>query len=107
MLSTMLGAEACGITGVASVSADDCEGSSAVGVADVHGWLEENEVFACIMPTDGTGPIYLEGPVMVSRSPTIHAGDIQIARGVGPPPPGSPFEQESLRNTLVFSIRGM
>ena len=78
-----------------------------VGVADVHGWLEENEVFACIMPTDGTGPIYLEGPVMVSRSPTIHAGDIQIARGVGPPPPGSPFEQESLRNTLVFSIRGM
>ena len=32
----MLGAEACGIMGVASISADDCEGSSAVGVADVQ-----------------------------------------------------------------------
>ncbi|KAI0094703.1 RNA dependent RNA polymerase-domain-containing protein [Irpex rosettiformis] len=77
-----------------------------VGIADVHSWLGENEVFGCIMPTDGTGPIYLEGRVMVSRSPTIHPGDVQIAHGIGASPPGSPFRRESLRNTLVFSIKG-
>lgn len=77
-----------------------------VGVADVHGWLQEGEVFGCIYPTDGTGPIYLNGPTLVSRSPTIHPGDVQVARGIGRPPPGSPFERESLRNTLVFSTKG-
>lgn len=77
-----------------------------VGVADVHGWLEEGEVFGCIIPNDGTGPIYLSGPTLVTRSPTIHPGDVQIAHGIGRPPPGSPFERESLRNTLVFSIKG-
>ncbi|KAI0704900.1 RdRP-domain-containing protein [Cytidiella melzeri] len=78
-----------------------------VGVADVHGYLNEGEVFGCIVPTDGSEPIYLEGPTLVSRSPTIHPGDVQIARGIGRPPPGSPFEKESLRNTLVFSIKGI
>ncbi|KAJ3556934.1 hypothetical protein NM688_g1751 [Phlebia brevispora] len=77
-----------------------------VGVADIHGYLKENEVFACIVPTDGSGPIYLEGAVMVSRSPTIHPGDVQVVRGIGQPRPGSPFERESLRNTLVFSTQG-
>ncbi|KAI0348632.1 RdRP-domain-containing protein [Trametopsis cervina] len=77
-----------------------------VGVADIHGYLKEGEVFGCIVPTDGSGPIYLEGPTMVSRSPTIHPGDVQVAHGIGPPPPGSPFAKESLRNTLVFSIKG-
>ncbi|KAF7791939.1 hypothetical protein EIP86_002965 [Pleurotus ostreatoroseus] len=77
-----------------------------VGVADIHGYLEEGEVFACIEPTNGTGPIYLDGPVMISRSPTIHPGDVQVVRGIGAPPPGSPFAIEPLRNTLVFSVKG-
>ncbi|EKM60969.1 uncharacterized protein PHACADRAFT_168316 [Phanerochaete carnosa HHB-10118-sp] len=77
-----------------------------VGVADVHGYLEEHEVFGCIYPTDGTGPIYLDGRVLVTRSPTIHPGDVQVVQGIGRPPPGSPFERESLRNTLVFSVKG-
>ncbi|GJE86033.1 RNA dependent RNA polymerase [Phanerochaete sordida] len=77
-----------------------------VGVADVHGYLKEGEVFGCIHPTDGTKPIYLTGDTLVTRSPTIHPGDVQVARGIGPPPPGSPFEKESLRNTLVFSTKG-
>nr|CAA83245.1 unnamed protein product [Phanerodontia chrysosporium] len=77
-----------------------------VGVADVHGYLEQDEVFGCIYPLDGTGPIYLDGPTLVTRSPTIHPGDVQVAHGIGRPPRGSPFEHESLRNTLVFSTKG-
>ena len=37
----------------------------------------------------------------------IHPGDVQIVRAVGKPPPGSPFEKESLPNAVVFSIKGM
>ncbi|PSR72411.1 hypothetical protein PHLCEN_2v11754 [Hermanssonia centrifuga] len=77
-----------------------------VGVADIHGYLKKGEIFGCIVPPDGTAPIYLTGPTMISRSPTIHPGDVQIARGIGKPPPGSPFAKESLRNTLVFSVKG-
>lgn len=81
-------------------------GWNLVGVADIHGYLKPGEIFACIIPTDGGGPVYLEGPTLVTRSPTIHPGDVQIAHAIGPPPPGSPFERETLRNTLVFSTRG-
>ncbi|KAI0079598.1 RdRP-domain-containing protein [Panus rudis PR-1116 ss-1] len=77
-----------------------------VGVADIHAYLREGEIFAYIVPTNGEPPVYLEGPTFVSRSPTIHPGDVQILRAIGRPPPGSPFEIESLRNCIVFSIQG-
>lgn len=77
-----------------------------VGVADVHGYLLEGEVFACIDSPLESDLIYLEGRVLVSRSPTIHPGDVQIVRAIGIPPPDSPFARESLRNTIVFSIQG-
>lgn len=78
-----------------------------VGVADVHGYLREGEVFGHIIPQDASKPVYLEGWTLVTRSPTIHPGDVQVAWGIGRPPPGSPFEKESLRNTLVFSTKGL
>ncbi|KAH8102595.1 RNA dependent RNA polymerase-domain-containing protein [Cristinia sonorae] len=76
-----------------------------VGVADIHGWLEEGEIFVHIVMTKEDS-LYLEGPTMVSRSPSIHPGDVQIAHAIGRPPPGSPFAQEPLRNCIVFSIKG-
>ncbi|PCH36046.1 hypothetical protein WOLCODRAFT_91813 [Wolfiporia cocos MD-104 SS10] len=79
-------------------------GWTLVGVADVHGWLREGEIFACVDSQDQLK--YLEGPVMISRSPVIHPGDVQVVRAVGKPPPGSPFEREPLRNSVVFSIKG-
>ncbi|PCH33560.1 RdRP-domain-containing protein, partial [Wolfiporia cocos MD-104 SS10] len=81
-------------------------GWTLVGVADVHGWLQEGEIFACIDPQDHSGLIYLEGLTLISRSPTIHPGDVQVVHAIGRPPPGSPFERESLRNSVVFSIHG-
>ncbi|KAG6878423.1 hypothetical protein C0993_007024 [Termitomyces sp. T159_Od127] len=76
-----------------------------VGVADVHKFLQEGEIFACIKPLEGP-IIYLEGPVIISRSPTIHPGDVQIARAIGKPPKDSCFAQEPLYNTVVFSVLG-
>ncbi|KAI0757093.1 RdRP-domain-containing protein [Daedaleopsis nitida] len=66
-----------------------------VGVADVHGYLNEGEVFVCVDSQYESSLIYLEGDILVSRSPTIHPGDVQVVRAI-----------ESLRNTIVFSILG-
>ena len=82
------------------------DGWTLVGAADVHGYLQEGEIFACIDPVDKTGVFYLEGPILISRSPTIHPGDVQVVHAIGRPPPGSPFERESLRNGVIFSIHG-
>ncbi|KAF5337043.1 hypothetical protein D9611_003329 [Ephemerocybe angulata] len=76
-----------------------------VGVADIHKYLQPGEIFACVKPPDGPAT-YLEGPVVISRSPTIHPGDVQVAHAIGTPPPGSCFEREPLANTVVFSVLG-
>ncbi|KAF5377659.1 hypothetical protein D9615_005257 [Tricholomella constricta] len=76
-----------------------------VGVADIHKFLKEGEIFACVKPTHDE-VIYLEGPVLISRSPTIHPGDVQMVHAIGPPPDGSCFSKERLPNTVVFSVLG-
>lgn len=76
-----------------------------VGVADVHGYLRPNEIYAYVKPLNGKC-VYLEGDVLISRSPTIHPGDIQVVRAVGQPPPGTPYALEPLENTVVFSVKG-
>lgn len=82
------------------------EGYTLVGVADIHRYLREGEVFACVTIPETDSIRYLEGPVLVSRSPVIHPGDVQVVRAIGRPPIGSPFAEESLVNTLVFSVNG-
>lgn len=81
-------------------------GYTLVGVADVHGWLEADEVFACFFNHHTKTLEYLEGDMVITRSPVIHPGDVQIVRAIGHPPPGSPFEKEPLPNAVVFSIKG-
>jgi hypothetical protein len=76
-----------------------------VGVADVHQYLGPKEIFACIKPVNGRTH-YLEGPVLISRSPTIHPGDVMIVNAIGIPPPGSCFAIEPLPNSVVFSVLG-
>ncbi|KIY45410.1 RdRP-domain-containing protein [Fistulina hepatica ATCC 64428] len=77
-----------------------------VGVCDVHHYLKENEIFACVKPLDSNEKIFLEGPILISRSPTIHPGDAQVVNAIGPPPPDSPFAKQPLPNTVVFSVEG-
>ncbi|KAF8760968.1 RdRP protein [Rhizoctonia solani] len=76
-----------------------------VGIADEFGFLEEGEVYACLRDKN-QGPIYLEGPYLITRSPAIHPGDVQVVRAIGRPPTGSPFDKEPLPNTVVFSCKG-
>ncbi|KDQ20445.1 hypothetical protein BOTBODRAFT_124037 [Botryobasidium botryosum FD-172 SS1] len=76
-----------------------------VGIADVHDFLEEGEIFACIKEL-GQKSKYLEGPIMISRSPTMHPGDVQIVRAIGKPPPNSPFVHDEFPNCVVFSCKG-
>jgi hypothetical protein len=51
-------------------------GWTLVGVADVHGFLQKGEIFACFKHPDSGKTVYLEGPTLISRSPTIHPGDV-------------------------------
>ncbi|KAF9450089.1 RdRP-domain-containing protein [Macrolepiota fuliginosa MF-IS2] len=76
-----------------------------VGVADTHGYLRKQEVFVCVRHRE-KGTFYLDGPVLISRSPTIHPGDVQLAMAIGKPERGSPFVKEALPNTVVFSVQG-
>ncbi|KAK4703609.1 proteasome activator subunit 4, partial [Phenoliferia sp. Uapishka_3] len=48
-----------------------------VGIADEDGYLQENEIYACIKRR-GQTTIYLEGDICISRSPTIHPGDVRL-----------------------------
>lgn len=81
-------------------------GFSLVGVADIHRYLKEGEIFACVANSDDEEPIFLDGRTMITRSPTIHPGDIQIVHAIGRPPKGTVFDIEPLTNTVVFSTRG-
>ncbi|TFK57359.1 RdRP-domain-containing protein [Heliocybe sulcata] len=76
-----------------------------VGVADIHGFLQEDEVFACVR-VPGQQKQYLKGRVLISRSPCIHPGDARVVTAIGSPPSGSPFATEPLPNTVVFSTKG-
>ncbi|KAJ7225794.1 RNA-directed RNA polymerase 2 [Mycena pura] len=82
------------------------DGVTVVGVADVHKCLKEGEIFVCTRAVDSKRLKYIEGDVLISRSPTIHPGDVQVARAIGKPPPGSPLAHEPLPNTVVFSVLG-
>ncbi|KAJ7785996.1 RNA-directed RNA polymerase 2 [Mycena metata] len=81
-------------------------GVTVVGVADVHRFLQEGEIFVCTREPDSNRLKYLQGECLISRSPTIHPGDVQLVRAIGVPPPGSCFAQEPLPNTVVFSVQG-
>ncbi|GJJ15778.1 hypothetical protein Clacol_010056 [Clathrus columnatus] len=75
-----------------------------VGIVDVYNELAENEIYAKVVENYGSDPIYLEGEVMISKSPTIHPGDVQIVYAIGRPPSTSHLGK--LRNCVVFSQRG-
>lgn len=50
-----------------------------VGVADEDRYLDENTIYACVQEA-GRPPIYLEGKLLISRSPWIHPGDVQVRK---------------------------
>ncbi|KAF8581580.1 RdRP-domain-containing protein [Ramaria rubella] len=75
-----------------------------VGVVDAHNILEPHQIYACIVRGEGSSPQYIKGTILISKSPTIHPGDVQFAEAIGAPPTGSPLL--ALTNCVVFSQRG-
>jgi hypothetical protein len=79
-------------------------GITLFGIMDETGFLQENEVYVTY---DTKGDRFDEppgpGPLIVTRSPALHPGDIQVPHNVIPPPE-SPLRE--LSNVIVFSQHG-
>ncbi|KAJ3873480.1 RNA-directed RNA polymerase 2 [Lentinula edodes] len=76
-----------------------------VGIADINQELGPNEISVCIMEKNSGKLKYLTGPCLVSRSPTIHPGDIQLVNAILPKAT-SALRRGPLPNTIVFSTTG-
>ncbi|KAJ0163617.1 RNA-dependent RNA polymerase 1 [Colletotrichum tanaceti] len=87
------------------------EGATLFGIMDETGFLQEGEVYVCYDTYKrpgkaGGGPMknsLRNGPVLVTRSPALHPGDIQYV-SMRTPPPGHPLR--NLRNCIAFSRCG-
>ncbi|KAK4462313.1 RNA-dependent RNA polymerase 1 [Cladorrhinum samala] len=76
------------------------QGVTLFGVMDETGFLEEGEVYVAHESPDD---LPRNGPLLVSRSPALHPGDIQRAENVIPPPE---HPLRALKNCIVFSQKG-
>ncbi|KAK7752663.1 hypothetical protein SLS62_005432 [Diatrype stigma] len=80
------------------------KGVTLFGVMDEYSYLDKGEVFITFQGLHGANYLDLHNrEVLLTRSPALHPGDIQIARAVVPP-----FDHplRSLKNCIVFSQRG-
>ncbi|KAK4118539.1 RNA-dependent RNA polymerase [Parathielavia appendiculata] len=73
------------------------------GIMDETGFLKEREVYVTYELADRHSEPPGPGRVIVTRSPALHPGDVQLAWNVIPPG-GHPFTHH--RNCLVFSMWG-
>ncbi|KAL0940271.1 RNA-dependent RNA polymerase [Colletotrichum truncatum] len=84
------------------------QGVTLFGIMDETGFLGEGEVYVCYdMPRRRSKPVIgdslRDGAVLVTRSPALHPGDIQVAQ-MRTPPRDHPLR--NLRNCIVFSQHG-
>ena len=74
-----------------------------LGVSDEYDCLAEGEIFATVYDeskeTDSERSIPIEGQVLITRSPQVHPGDVQLVTAVRRP------ELNHLENVVVFSCR--
>jgi RNA dependent RNA polymerase len=78
-------------------------GAKLYGVCDETGFLKEGEIY-CSWLEDGKRHTVLNSDrVLITRSPTMHPGDVQLVKSVVPPT-GSPLLR--LYNCVVFSQYG-
>lgn len=81
------------------------DGYTLLGIMDETGILEEGQIF-CIIEEDGEAKVITrsdDSKVIITRSPALHPGDIQLAKAVTVPA-DSPLMQ--LRNCICFSQKG-
>ncbi|KLJ12209.1 hypothetical protein EMPG_12727 [Blastomyces silverae] len=73
------------------------------GIMDETGVLKEGEIFCTSLSDKGHREVLLNPMVVVTRSPAMHPGDVQIAKAVDVPA-DSPLRQ--LHNCIAFSQHG-
>jgi hypothetical protein len=78
------------------------DGFTLIGIMDETGILKEGQIF-CIVDMGGRGRVITGERVIISRSPALHPGDVQLATAVTVPE-NSPLMQ--LRNCICFSQNG-
>ena len=81
-------------------------GVTLFGIMDETGYLNENEIYVAFDDAPFIQDRYMSldnRPMIVTRSPALHPGDIQFAINIIPPE-HHPLRQ--LRNCIVFSRKG-
>lgn len=78
------------------------QGYTLFGIMDETGILEEGQIF-CIVEEEGKMKIITGKDLIITRSPSLHPGDIQIVNAVNVPE-NSPLRL--LRNCICFSQKG-
>ncbi|KAI5305850.1 hypothetical protein KEM56_003119 [Ascosphaera pollenicola] len=61
------------------------------GVMDETGYLKENEVYCAMTGEDGRTQVLVRNEVVITRSPALHPGDIQIVNAVNVDIPNHPL----------------
>ncbi|TRX89845.1 hypothetical protein FHL15_009278 [Xylaria flabelliformis] len=80
------------------------QGVTLFGIMDEFKYLDADEVFITFDKQQGASYFDLHGKlVIVTRSPALHPGDIQVRRAIIPPPD---HPLRSLSNCIVFSQEG-
>lgn len=82
------------------------QGVTLFGILDETGYLQEGEIFVTFDEATfvSSHQMDLDGRLMlITRSPALHPGDIQMATNIIPP---SAHPLRALRNCIVFSQRG-
>ena len=70
-----------------------------IGVSDEYDCLAEGEIFATVYDESKATEQFIEGKVLITRSPQVHPGDVQLVTAVRRP------ELNHLKNVVVFSCR--
>jgi len=73
------------------------------GICDETGFLEAGEVYVTFHEDKSQKQRCLQGAVVVTRSPALHPGDVQVVTAVSPPDYSSLWH---LHNCVVFSQKG-
>ncbi|KAL8823259.1 MAG: hypothetical protein Q9191_006023 [Dirinaria sp. TL-2023a] len=77
------------------------EGLTLYGIMDETNVIKEGQIYCSVHNDDG--PRILTGPVVITRSPALHPGDIQVVEAVDVPKGSS---LRALHNCVVFSQQG-
>ncbi|KAF2459589.1 RNA dependent RNA polymerase-domain-containing protein [Lineolata rhizophorae] len=73
------------------------------GIMDESGYLKEGQIYCTVIDRNGVRKVYVQNNVMITRSPAMDPGDVQLVQAVDVPA-NSPLN--SLQNVIVFSSKG-